>query len=116
MKRILLVSMLLLVSCGDPCKPKEGCLRSHKETRTRNTDKCLRSHMEQRYHRGLVWHALKPHWRWELKPDRDLTKVCDEYETEQYEVDVCDERGILRDADGNPIPEDAEACARSKKK
>lgn len=110
---------IAFAGCGeesprDPCAEKIGCLRSHPETRTRPTSKCLRSHKEQRYHRGLVWHFQEPHWRYELKPDSELTVVCDEYEMETYTVDVCDETGVLRDESGAPIPVDPEGCERKR--
>lgn len=122
MGRLGRATVLLAVAfagCGeeaprDPCAPKIGCLRSHMEKRERETAKCLRSHKEQRYHRGLVYHFLKPHWRWEMKADRELTVVCDEYEQETYEVEVCDETGVLRDASGAPIPVDPEGCERKR--
>lgn len=107
--------LLFLVGCGDPCKPKEGCIRSHVEKRLRNSSKCIRSHEEYKYHSKMVWHFFKPHWRRERVRDKNPTTVCDEYEQEEYEVTVCDEYGILRDALERPIPEDYEGCEKKRR-
>lgn len=100
----------MLNACGDPCAHKQGCLSYHEEPRTRD-GACLHSHKEQRYHYAYGWHFLKPHWRWELTADAQLTTVCDEYEQVPYLEKVCDRVGDLMDH-GEPVPEDYEGCQK----